>query len=331
MSGFAAAAATSHSLSLAAMEEASRLGQRTARVEHLFLALVVNEQLAGQVLRGLGISLDSARQAVQDQDAAQLASIGVSIEAPPAPGRIVFHETGGYEWDAPSIEILRRASAGTQQGDAGAVLRALLDEPSGLVESVLHRLGVGSEFVRARLAEAERIPPAPAIRRRRGSLSGTSETFVPAPIEKVWELVSDPERLPEWDLSIGRVEAEATGHAPKTGDHFLALARTERPDGRPLRTSKQYRRQLVALVEQERPSRIVWRFSYPDAVRANTRVVTIALEPAAGGAHLRLELQWVRNPERQISLLGWLLRPLARFSIWMQLSQLGSSMSRVFR
>ncbi len=51
MSKFTTSLATSHNLSLAAMEEASRVGQRTADIDHLFLALVMNKDVAGQVLR----------------------------------------------------------------------------------------------------------------------------------------------------------------------------------------------------------------------------------------------------------------------------------------
>ena len=97
MSKFTRAASTSHTLSLAAMEEASRLGQRTADIDHLFLALALSEQAAGQVLRSFGITLDSAREAVAAQHTAQLASLGVETVVP-EPGSIVFHKTGGYEW-----------------------------------------------------------------------------------------------------------------------------------------------------------------------------------------------------------------------------------------
>lgn len=49
MSKFTDAATTSHTLSVAAMEEASRFGQRSTDIDHMFLALVVSEQVAGQV------------------------------------------------------------------------------------------------------------------------------------------------------------------------------------------------------------------------------------------------------------------------------------------
>ena len=244
----------------------------------------------------------------------------------------MFHQTGGYEWDEPSLEVLRRASSGSQRGDAAAVLRELLDEPSGLIENLLQRLGVEPETIRLRLSEVELLPAATLNQRPPGKgLSGTSESFVPAPIEQVWALLADPTRPPEWDPSIGSVVPDTAGHSCASGEEFLALARSERPDGKPIRVSPKYRRQRVELLDQDEPSRIAWRFSYPDAERANSRGISVALEPAAGGTHLRISLSWDRAANQRFSPLGWLLRPLARFSIWMQLSQLGGTISRAFR
>ena len=96
MSKFVQAAQTSQVLSLTALEEASRQGLREADIEHLFLALVLSDQVAGRVLREMGIGIDDARRAVREQHDAQLASLGVRAVLPD-PGRIVFHETDGYE------------------------------------------------------------------------------------------------------------------------------------------------------------------------------------------------------------------------------------------
>src|SRR5690606_16041423 len=67
MSAFLNTAATMQTLSVAGMEEASRDGRREGDLEHVLLALVLSEQSAGQVLRGLGITLDAARLAVREQ------------------------------------------------------------------------------------------------------------------------------------------------------------------------------------------------------------------------------------------------------------------------
>ena len=102
MSKLTTTAATAHTLSLTAMEEASRLGQRTADIDHLFLALVVSEQRAGQVLRSLGITLDSAREAVVTQHAEQLASLGIETHS-----RVILYDDSDIRTSARAWFILR--------------------------------------------------------------------------------------------------------------------------------------------------------------------------------------------------------------------------------
>ncbi|MFT4280831.1 Clp protease N-terminal domain-containing protein [Microbacterium sp.] len=150
MSKFVRAAQTSQSLSLVAMEEASRLGVREADIEHLLLALVLNDQNAGRALRSLGVDIEAARQAVAEQHDTHLASLGIDAEFP-APGRIVFHETDGYQWRKRASDLLARSAGKGRDGDAGAVLRELLIEPSGLIVDILERLGVTPQRVREEL------------------------------------------------------------------------------------------------------------------------------------------------------------------------------------
>ena len=331
MSKLTAAAATSHTLSVTAMEEASRLGERTAGVDHLFLALVVNEQVAGQVLRSFGVTLDSAREAVAAQHAAQLASLGIRSPAP-APHRITFHETYDYEWGESALEVIRRSAEGRRKGDAAAVLRELAAEPSGLIEAVLRRLGTIPEAVLARLDEAERYPSRVTHLFDPGALSGTSESFVPADVARVWGLLSDPARMPEWEPGIGSVENVPTRVG--VGSRWIAHALTERPDGKPIRVRPAFRTAQVELTGLDEGHRLEWRFTWPDAPTSNMRQVRIELEPAAGGAQLVLSAAWVRKPDAgrpRLRVLRWLLRPLHRFAMWMQLMQLSGSIGRVFR
>lgn len=330
MSKFADAASTSHTLSLAAMEEASRLGQRTADIDHLLLALVLSEQTAGQVLRSFGIDLAGARDAVAAQHAEHLAAVGVHAPAP-EPGGIVFHETDGYTWSDRALALIGRASSGDRRGDATAVLRELVAEPSGMIEATLVRLGTSPAAVTARLDEVERTSPhRPQRPIRPGELSGSSEAFIPAAPDAVWAVLADPARMPEWEPSIGGVSNAPA--AIRVGDTWAAHARTERPDGKPIRVKPAFIDQVVELVAASDPHLIEWRFSYPDAPRANARRLRIQLEPAAGGTQLRIALAWERHPDRaRRPLLGLLMRPVVRLVLWLQLSQLGSGISRVFR
>ncbi|TDP89050.1 ClpA/ClpB-like protein [Leucobacter luti] len=330
MSKFTGVASTSHMLSLAAMEEASRVGQRTADINHLLIALVLNEQIAGQVLRSFSITLDAAREAVAEQHADHLATLGIQTAAAES-GRIVFHETNGYEWSERALGVIRRASEGGKHGDASAVLRGLVTEPSGMIEAILKRLDTTPEAITAKLDEAERYPthrPQRAV--RAGTLSGASEAFAPASPEQVWGLLTDPSRMPEWEPSIGHVEDAPA--AIKVGETWAAFARTERPDGKPIPVKLGFITQHVEVVALEVPRLIEWRLTYPETPRANARCIKVEIEPAAGGTQLRLALAWERNPNRpRRSFLGFVMRPVFRLVLWIQLSQLGGGISRAFR
>ncbi|GAB96531.1 uncharacterized protein YndB with AHSA1/START domain [Kineosphaera limosa] len=334
MSKFTDLAKTSHALSLAAMEEASRTGQRIADIDHLLLALTVNEQSAGQVLRSMGITLAAARAAVSAQHDAQLAALGVQASMP-EPGRIVFHETDGYDWSERALDLIKRSADGGRRGDATAVLRELVAEPSGLIEDLLSRLDSSPAAVLTRLDEVESVP-VHTSRANTDSLTGTSRAFVPASLEQVWHLLADPGRMPEWDQRVGSVLVGAPPEPPEPGARWSALAPSVGPDGRALKVKPAWRRLSIELIAFEPQTTIAWSLTYPDADRANARIVRIDLAPAAGGTSLGLTLSFERHPDRARRplprrLLGPALRPLHRAVIWLQLNQLGSGISRVFR
>ena len=92
----------------------------------------------------MGISLDAARQAVEEQREAQLDSLGIDTSFPEA-GRIVFHETDGYEWSPRALDLITKSSGKNKAGDAATVLRGLVAEPSGLISEILDRLGTTSD------------------------------------------------------------------------------------------------------------------------------------------------------------------------------------------
>ncbi|MGM7699833.1 Clp protease N-terminal domain-containing protein [Microbacterium sp. A84] len=320
MSRFLTAAATMQTLSATAMEEASREGRREADIEHLLLALVLSEQKAGQVLRGLGITLDAARDATREQHAAQLRSLGVSI-AQDEPGRITFHETEGYEWSERALGIMSRAGEGRRTGDAAAILRGLLTEPSGLIAGILQRVGTTPAAVTERLDDAERIPEHPTS--SKNMVQGRFETFVPAAIAEVWALVSDAERMPEWEPQSGTVEAE-------TADTWIVHSRTEYPDGKPAKIKESFRRRRVTRAVALEPTSVVWLIEFRDAPQAITRTLAIELSPAAGGTQVTLTSSWQRQGGWR-RIVGFLLRSLQRFFVWLQLFQTGGAISRVFR
>lgn len=331
MSKFTDMADTSHRLSLTAMEEASRYGQRTADIDHLLLALTVNEQVGGQVLRSLGVTLVDARDAVEAQHSAQMASLGLAANAP-APGPIAFHETGGYEWSERALTVIRQSGERGKRGDAAAVLRELVTEPSGLTEALLHRLDTTPDAVLTALDEAERTPAHSPSGSSATALSATTEVFAPAPVNDVWNLLADPARMPEWDQVLGSVDTSELGTELRPGDHWQGRTRTERPDGKEIRVKPEALRQRIELRTLDPEFAIAWRITYPDAPQSNARLIGIRLAPAAGGTQLDITFGWERNAERRpFPLLRFIMRPIARFAVWMQLTQLGTAISRVFR
>src|SRR5690606_15273926 len=114
----------------------------------------LNEQSAGRVLRELGIGIDNARLAVVEQHNEQLAALGIEASFPAA-GQIVFHQTDGYGWSPRARDLIAKAGGKNKAGDAAAVLRELVAEPSGLISDILGRLGTTSGTLLEVLDEAE--------------------------------------------------------------------------------------------------------------------------------------------------------------------------------
>ncbi|PQZ57985.1 MULTISPECIES: SRPBCC domain-containing protein [unclassified Microbacterium] len=326
MSRFTHAAATMHTLSLASMEEASRFGVRDADIDHLLLALTIDPGTGGQILRGMGAGLDTSRAAVAAQHAAQLELVGIASDTD-GPGRIVFHETSGYEWTERALSVLKEATSGDRNGDSAAVLRTLIDEPSGLIDEILRRLDIDPTTLAARLDEVQQLRLSPPTAPETHALSGTRSLFVPASLEDVWALLSSAARIPEWDPAVAMIHADDGAIGPWDAESTLAT-----PDGKPLRVKGEFRRQRVERSQCEKPSLVRWRFSYPDAVRSNPREVDFELEHAAGGMQIRATLTWDTTRRRRgLRVVRPLLKPLHRLLIFTQLAQIESGITRVFR
>ena len=325
MSKFVQTAQTSQVLSLTALEEASRQGLREADIEHLFLALVLSDQVAGRVLREMGIGIDDARRAVREQHDAQLASLGVHSVLPD-PGRIVFHETDGYELKQRTADLIGRASGKSRDGSAAAVLCELLAEPSGLIADILHRLDATPQEVMERLdrSVAGGVATAPGPSVSKGRTTGTQETFVPASAAQVWDFLADPLRVPEWEVSVGSIEL--SGQEARPGAVWEGRAPEARPDGKLLKIKPRFRRRLTA----EGPHRAAWSFVYPDAPQSRPILTEFTLAPTTGGTQLTITSSWAR-PTGWRRLVGVPLRPLQKLMVWLHLFQTGSAISRAFR
>ncbi|WP_298251235.1 SRPBCC domain-containing protein [uncultured Arthrobacter sp.] len=346
MSKFTRYAATSQSLALAAMEEASRRGLREADLQDLFLALTLSDQHAGHVLRDLGITINAGRAAVEQCQKDQIESLGISASLPPA-GDIVVHKTSGYELSKRALALIGRAGDKGTTADAAAVLRELLDEPSGIVTELLERLNTTPGLVIAALDHPSTpLPQDKATRpRRRGESTVINESFVPAPIDEVWALLSEPDRIPEWDPTAGTVENaiaktasspatagnhESNGEKVQAGATWTVYASTTQPDGKPRKVNEKFRRRTLEVLHATPPRRISWFLTYPDSITSPPITRTFDLAPATGGTHLTITMTWAQRQGWQ-QLLSPVLLPLRRFLTWIMVTQIRNTISRTFR
>ncbi|SJM71232.1 SRPBCC family protein [Gulosibacter sp. 10] len=313
---------TSHTLSVTALEEASRQGLRDADIEHLFLALLLSEQSAGHALRSLGITLDAARAAIREQRSAQLGQLGIDASLPDAQRIVSPHETSGYEWKQRAADLIGRAAGKHADGSASSVLRELVVEPSGTIGDLLSHLGTSPEAVLGALDRAEAEAPDPSSRERRSRIP-VHETFVPASPEETWAFLAEPLNIPSWDPNVDSVE-------PAKDGTWLGHAPTERPDGKPLRVKPHFRRKRFERVVAREPEHLAWRTAYPDAPRSRPVITNFMLSPATGGTRVTIGMAWLRRPGWR-RLVGLPLRPFQRYLVWMTLVQIGSSASRRFR
>jgi uncharacterized protein YndB with AHSA1/START domain len=122
------------------------------------------------------------------------------------------------------------------------------------------------------------------------------ETLLPAPLEEVWRLVSDPARLAQWWPGVTRVE-EATADAWTT---VLSS-----PKGKSVRVD-------YSLVEVESQRRVVWRQEVEESPFERilaSATTEIAISEDAGGTRVTVALDqkprgWARFAPLQFRAAG---------------------------
>lgn len=328
MSEFSHALATSQQIITLAAEEAARSGVHLIDIDHLLVALTLSEQVGGQVLRAQGMSAETVRAAIDAQHASQLAGLGIET-ATALPSRGAPTDASAFDLTPRARSVLTDANRRSRRGDASAVLRQLLTEPSGMIVAILARLQTTPRQLTSVLDYADRVAAEP--RRNTSSLSGTSEAFVPATAAEVWSLLTDVARMPEWEPVVGSVEDAPA--ALRAGTSWLVHPRTQAADGKPITVKSAYSTCRVEATVVNRGAFLELLYSYPNAPRANRRRIGIHLEQAAGGTQLRVSLQWERAKPRPWwgIVPATLMRPLYRYAIWVQLTALGSGIARAFR
>jgi hypothetical protein len=312
----------SQEITRVAQEEASRWAHPRIDVEHLLLALLATPGASGDVLRSLGVTPGSARDAVERTHAARVASLGVDAPALTA-GPASDPAVGATRW-TPRAEAVMRAV--TDDGDDLGHLRALVTEPSGSVRDVLHELGLDATRVVAATHRHRTTTPVQTTRPaapRRGWDTVTHDAFVPAPRTDVWALVRDPERLPAWDRTVTSVEPVGDGA------WAVLLAPTRTTIARRTRSPEQSRLGLH-VVEQSPGRAVTWRWSW-GAPRGTVRQeLELELDDVEGGTALRAVARW-RRATGPVARLRAPLRPLRRFVMRQRLLATTGGISRALR
>jgi ATP-dependent Clp protease ATP-binding subunit ClpA len=152
---------------IAAREEARRRGNRRVGTEHLVLGLLHDPEIAS----ALGVTLDSAREALDLLDRQALDAIGIApaLDAPPLPGRDQPPRPNLKEVLKDRLALTPAAKSGLQE--AGKPMRrgkhivpqevlvvVLACEPPDPAAALFAALGVDTAAARQRLA----TPPAAA-------------------------------------------------------------------------------------------------------------------------------------------------------------------------
>jgi|SRR5579884_2652038 len=120
---------------------------------------------------------------------------------------------------------------------------------------------------------------------------------LPAPLERVWELIEDPHHLPRWWPQVRRVEGVEE-------DRFTEVMYTRK--GKPVRVD-------FRIIAAEPPSRIAWEQDIPgtpfERVLAES-VIELVLEPE--GAATRVTIAQRQRLRGYSRTGGWMLRRATR-------------------
>lgn len=331
MSGYGMVFTAFNDLMLAAIDEASRRGRRDADIEHLFLGIITSNYPPGHALRRTGVTLIQARQSVDDQHAHQLQLVGVNTGLP-EPGRTTAQESTGHQLTRRAQEILNPASS-DEITYTSEVLRRLLKEPSGFISEVLLRLQITEEQLLSELEKSAEETSPEILSAERGVLEGKSTIFVPASARQIWDLVSAAERMPEWDQAL-----EAVKPLVDDEETWEAQPREELPNGTPIKTKPNNRRQLIRRVTARKPEMVLWTLTFPDAPKSNVLQRAITLTEVEEGTQLEASVRWIQ-PTKSLSIfsriaraaIGRPARPVMRYFVRMQAAEIARGISRRFQ
>ncbi|MEW1959201.1 SRPBCC family protein [Kineococcus sp. NPDC059986] len=279
----------------AALEEAARAGDPELDLEHLLLGLLVTGGPSAALLTAAGVNLPRLRQAVVEVKQQELAHLGLQVPVPAVPEgpEPSFGAAQAIPFNDRAMAVMKRIS---YEGDDRELLLALLQDEGRRVERVLHHLDVDVDALRSATAPEHAAPRtdhpgAPAVAQD-SSVLATLVHDVPVDAGRVWDLVSDVTRRPEWDSACVRVE---------TG-----------PDGVERLTYRARGREFVAeqVVNHFVPGREIGWHRFRVGGRFASVDLSLRVEPL--GTTCRVHLEARRGPATGRPLGYRLLQPLAR-------------------
>ncbi|WP_432544695.1 Clp protease N-terminal domain-containing protein [Kineococcus sp. SYSU DK002] len=273
----------------AALEEAAQLGHPELDQEHLLLGLLVTGGPSAALLTAAGVDLPGLRRAVtevQQRDLAHLAHLGLQVPPTAAPDgpEPSFRAAQAIPFNDRAMAVMKRIP---YEGDDRELLLALVDDEGRRVERVLTHLGVDVDALRAATGTGATAPGTGAGRVRGAGSVVRHAQDVPVDAARVWDLVSDVRRRPEWDAACVGVATS--------------------PDGVERLTYRGRRREVVAeqVVSHLVPGEeIAWR-RYRVGNRETAVTSRVRVEPVGATCRVHLETGSDRR-----TLLGRVLRPL---------------------
>lgn len=134
-----------------ASAEAKRRGDRRVSTEHIALAMLVDPD--SETARALGVSLESARAALETLDREALTSVGIDVIANPPPISGRMGERLRLTPAGRAVFGLRREAAGERLGVKQVLFALLARERPDPAAELLHAIGVDRTQVCNRLRE----------------------------------------------------------------------------------------------------------------------------------------------------------------------------------
>ena len=279
----------------AASREAARAGRHEVGFEHLLLGILVNGGPGARLLMNAGVSLPEVRSAIGELLREDLSLLGIDAPVPaPSDG-----QPPGFLPLTPRLEEIE-FDCPWAGGDA-ALLAALIDDEGGRVRRLLDRLDVDTDEIRRGLGEPSATPrasePSPATgpgadeQPPEGREYTTYDLEVPVSAQRVWQLVSDPERRSEWEPSAVS--------SRRLGGGVVELTTTS---GETVRET----------ITHSVPDReVTWT---RDPGSEASRTVRIVIEPVGDHAGLHLRMDWPNAVRGRIAnrALRWISRNMLR-------------------